>query len=281
MSAPRGATPFSDVSLSRRLERAEGYACAQFAEARKRVFADCGSEWIECGGAYSVFDGIDSPITQTFGLGMFEEVTEPALEKIERFFFERGAAVHHEVSPFVGVEALAMLARRGYLPSEVSSVMYRPVEPPATKLPDGIAVRVIDADEARLWSEINARGWSHDHPEFREFLLNFGAVLTERKNSPCFLAEIDGVPGAAGALSIHEGVALFAGAATVPEFRRRGLQAALLSERMRYAAENGCDLAMMVVLPGSESQRNGERNGFRIAYTRTKWKLQESVKGNR
>ena len=55
--------------------------------------------------------------------------------------------------------------------------------------------------------------------------------------------------------------------------RRRGLQAALLQERMRYAFDHGCDLAMMVAEAGSESQRNSERKGFRIAYTRMKWRL--------
>jgi len=30
----------------------------------------------------------------------------------------------------------------------------------------------------------------------------------------------------------------------------------------------------MGALPGSGSQRNAERHGFRIAYTRTKWQLQ-------
>ena len=40
----------------------------------------------------------------------------------------------------------------------------------------------------------------------------------------------------------------------------------------RYAAEHGCDLAMMVAEAGSESQRNAERQGFRIAYTRMKWR---------
>jgi GNAT superfamily N-acetyltransferase len=74
-------------------------------------------------------------------------------------------------------------------------------------------------------------------------------------------------------LSLHDGVAWFGGAATVPELRRRGLQGALLRERMRYAAAHGCDLAMMVAQPGSNSQRNTERNGFRVAYTRIKWKL--------
>ena len=55
--------------------------------------------------------------------------------------------------------------------------------------------------------------------------------------------------------------------------RRRGLQGALLQERMRYAFEHGCDLAMMVAQAGSESQRNAERKGFRVAYTRIKWQL--------
>jgi GNAT superfamily N-acetyltransferase len=94
-----------------------------------------------------------------------------------------------------------------------------------------------------------------------------------REQSVCLLAEIDGEPGAAGALFIHDRIALFGGSATVPELRRRGLQTALLHERMRYAFDRGCDLAMMVAAPGSDSQRNAERNGFRVAYTRTKWRL--------
>jgi len=42
---------------------------------------------------------------------------------------------------------------------------------------------------------------------------------------------------------------------------------------MRYVFDHGCDLAMMVAEAGGESQRNAERKGFRIAYTRTKWRL--------
>jgi GNAT superfamily N-acetyltransferase len=84
---------------------------------------------------------------------------------------------------------------------------------------------------------------------------------------------VDGEPGAAGVLSLHEGVALLGGSATVPELRRRGLQAALLDERMCYAFEHGCDVAMMVAEAGSNSQRNAERKGFRVAYTRLKWRL--------
>jgi len=100
-----------------------------------------------------------------------------------------------------------------------------------------------------------------------------GLISPARKGSISFLAELEGKPGAAGVLCLHEGVALFGGSATIPELRRRGLQTALLEERMRYALEQGCDLAMMVAEVGSGSQRNAERNGFRVAYTRTKWRL--------
>jgi len=264
---------FSDFALSRRLERAEGHACVQFAEARRRLFPDSGAEWIEYAGAYAIFDGIDSPVTQTFGLGLFEELSAASLDVIERFFLDRGAQVFHEVSPLVGVAALDLLCARQYRPIEISNVMYRPVENSTAEGRGNTRVRVIGPEEAQLWATVSAKGWTHEHPELLNFLQQTTAISSAREQSPCFLAELEGQPGAAASLCIHNGVALFAGAATIPEMRRRGLQAALLQERMRYAFDHGCDLAMMVAEAGSESQRNAERKGFRIAYTRLKWRL--------
>jgi hypothetical protein len=67
------------------------------------------------------------------------------------------------------------------------------------------------------------------------------------------------------------GVALLAGASTVPSGRGLGAHGLLLSARLQEARRRGCDAAMMVTTPGSTSQRNAERRGFRVAYTRTKW----------
>lgn len=264
---------FSDLALSRRLERAEGDACLKFAQARRHVFPECCSEWMECGGGFAVFDGVDSPITQCFALGMTEPLMSGVLDTVEQFFFARGAAAMLEVSPLAGVEALDLLCSRGYRPMEISSVMYRRVEAPAAIDRDDIRVRITGAEDSQIWSDVSARGWAHEIPDMIGFLNEMGRILSARENGPCFLAEIDGQPGAAGVLCLHEGVALFGGAATVPELRRRGLQAALFDARMRYAAETGCDLAMVVTQPGSNSQRNAERKGFRIAYTRAKWRL--------
>jgi GNAT superfamily N-acetyltransferase len=265
---------FSDLALSKRLERAEGHACAQFAESRRRLSPGGGTEWIECAGTYAAFNGVDSPVTQSFGLGIFEELRPDSLDVLESFFVDRGAPVVHEVSPLAGAAALDLLCKRKYRPIEISSVLYRSVEPPAAKHPGHVTVRVIGPDEAQLWTNISAKGWAEGRYEHLDVLLQFGAVISlASEGRSCFLAEVDGEPGAAGVLCIHDGVALFGGSSTVPELRRRGLQTALIRERMRYASEHRCDLAMMVAEPGSNSQRNAERNGFRIAYTRTKWRL--------
>ena len=266
---------FSDLSLSKRLERGEAHSCVQYAEARRRLFPESKAEWIECAGAYAVFDGKESPVTQTFGLGLFEELTLNSLDVIERFFLEREAPVLHEISPFVGVPALGLLCARAYEPIELSSVLYKEIERPTGEISRNINVRVIAPEEGQLWSDITARGWSEGHPELRDFLLELGTVSAAREGSLCFIAEHEGKPGAAGVLSIHDGVAVFGGSATVPELRHRGLQTALLRERMCSAFDCGCDLAMMVAELGSDSQRNAERMGFRIAYTRTKWRLSE------
>lgn len=266
---------FSDLALARRLERAEARSNADFVEARAKVSPAVGACWVEAAGAYAMYDGAGSPLTQTFGLGLFAEVTPEVVGQIEAFFRERGAEVFHEVSPLAGPALHALLNERGYQPTEFTSVMFRPVRPGvrfAELRDENIRVRVVGEDEHELWAETAARGWG-DFPELADFMLGLAQVSAKRSESVSFLAELDGRPIAAGALSVCEGVALLAGASTVPEGRRRGAQLALLDARLRYAVGHGCDLAMMCAQPGSASQRNAERQGFRIAYTRIKWRL--------
>ena len=157
---------FSDLALSRRLERAEGYACAQFADARRRLFPHSRAEWIECAGAYAVFDDVDSPVTQSFGLGIFENASAASLDVIERFFFDRGSPALHEVSPHAGVIAFDLLCTRGYRPIEISNVLYRHVEKPTAEDDRNINVRVIGPEESQLFASISARGWRTNIPNF-------------------------------------------------------------------------------------------------------------------
>jgi hypothetical protein len=267
--------PFSDLALARRLERAEARSNADFVEARARIFPDSGAQWIEVAGAYAMFDGLQSPCTQTFGLGLFETVGAPELEHLETFFQERGAPVHHEISPLADIALLAALNQRGYQPIEFTSVLFRPLRRNtawAISRNDQIHARLIAENEQALWAKTAAAGWS-ERPEFGAAMLEFAQLNAARQGALSFLAELNGHAIATGSLLIHDGVALLAGASTIPTARNQGAQLAVLESRLRYAAEQGCDLAMMGALPGSTSQRNAERQGFRIAYTRIKWML--------
>jgi acetyltransferase (GNAT) family protein len=268
--------PFADLELARQLEQAEGQANAEFIDARAKAFPDWGAEWTQIVGTYAMFDGPQSPVTQTFGLGMFAELTAGDMQRLEQFFNERGADVFHDVCPLADPSTFALLSERGYKPLEFSNVLYRPI---STDLRldaarnEQVQVRLIRNDEASLWADTSAEGWS-EFPEVIDFFRDLGKVRSKSK-SLSFIAELDGKPIATGAMSIANNVALLAGASTIPSARRQGAQLALLENRLRYAATQGCTIGMMVTLPGSVSQRNAERHAFRIAYTRTKWQLRQ------
>lgn len=182
---------------------------------------------------------------------------------------------------------MALLSERGYHPVELTSVMYRPTEGGVDQTPlplqgdvpqqQRIRVRPVGEDEQDLWAEMAAKGWSVSarSPFFLGVVRNLTAQ--QREDALALIAEWDGQPVATAALSFHEGVALMAGASTIPEARRQGAQLALLDARLRLAAQRGCDIVMMCAEPGSASQRNAERNGFRIAYTRVKWRWAQTL----
>ena len=262
---------FVDIALARRLEATEGRGNAAFVDAQARVDPSEAAIWTKVGGTSVMFAGVGSPITQTFGLGIHQPVTEKELDTIEHFFRSRGSAVFHEVCPLAGVDVYAMLALRGYIPIELSTVLYQPIDAP-TRIAANPALRVRQAEkhEAVRYGVIAAQGWS-EQPDVMPYISDFAKLSLAC--ATCFFAEQDGRPIATAALFMHEGTALLAGASTVPAGRRQGAQNALLDARLQTAASNGCNLAMMVAAPGSASQRNAERQGFRIAYTRTKWKL--------
>ncbi|HEY9227692.1 MAG TPA: hypothetical protein VIP11_13635, partial [Gemmatimonadaceae bacterium] len=84
------AFPKIDLELARRLERAEAMASAAFVDARRVVQPDVGAEWTEIAGVYAMFDGASSPVTQTFGLGVFDTIGQTELDRLEAFFADRG-----------------------------------------------------------------------------------------------------------------------------------------------------------------------------------------------
>ena len=85
-----------------------------------------------------------------------------------------------------------------------------------------------------------------------------------------FLARIDGrvVGGCCGRIIPEARIAALYGTATLSAFRNRGVQSALIERRLHEAALAGCEYAVVSTQPATGSQRNMERRGFRLAYTK-------------
>jgi GNAT superfamily N-acetyltransferase len=83
-----------------------------------------------------------------------------------------------------------------------------------------------------------------------------------------YLAYLDGAVVGVASMFVHGEVALFNGAATLPAFRRRGVQNALVATRLADASALGCRFAAITTAPGSRSEGNAFRHGFTIGYGR-------------
>jgi GNAT superfamily N-acetyltransferase len=263
---------FMDLALSRRVERLEGMVSTTFSETNQRTAPQLGHQWRDFDGTYAIFDGADSPMTQTFGLGLWSPTTAEQLTAIEAFFTDRGADTMHELSPLSGVECSALLAERGYRPHELSTVLVQSLDASLDAPASDLRVRIAETADHPAWIETSVSGWAAD-PLFAPLMRAMATTAAANHAMVHFLVERDGAPIATGSLGVHDGVALLAGASTIPSGRGLGAQAMLLAARLGEARRRGCDLAMMVTTPGSTSQRNAERRGFRVAYTRTKWRL--------
>lgn len=266
---------FSDKNLSQKLERTEARSGAALVETRARILAASAAEWIEVAGAYAIFDGIESPLTQTFGLGL-DKISKTELAKIEEFFTLRGAKICHEISPLADASLMPLLNKRGYEPIELSNVMFMPIDS-NFKLDASrnqlMRTRIIRPGEEKIWAKTSAQGWASVAHGLSEFMLEFGMISAQCPGGFPFIAELGAQPIATGMLFIFDDVALLAGASTITQNRGQGAQQALLDSRLQFAKNHGCKMAMMCADPGSQSQRNAEKYGFHIAYTRTKWQI--------
>lgn len=87
-----------------------------------------------------------------------------------------------------------------------------------------------------------------------------------RADLQCWWAVVDGQPAGVGALTVDAGgVASLFSAATLPAYRARGVQSALLGARLHAAQQQGAQIATVFVSPSSGSERNVMRLGFKLS----------------
>ena len=268
-------------ALSRRIELSEARAGAQAADALNRARPGEAAV-LPVAGGFAVYCGANSPVTQAIGLGLDGPVCEEEFERLEEFYRSRGEPIRVETSPLADASLFALFGEHGYRVTEFTNVMARPIEEATLAETDGHATRNLrvercERNQLDLWALTVVQGFSETHPVTPE-LLEVMKLFAIAPDTEFYLAYADGKVAGGGTLALREGVGGLFGASTLPAFRNRGVQTALLRARLRRAAEAGCDLAVSLAQPGSASQRNIVRQGFQVLYTRVKFERDHTEK---
>ncbi len=259
---------FIDATVSRRLELNEMLAPLDYVKIQQQRRPELGATYREIAGGIAYFAGEGSPLNQAVGMGLHGSVSREEFDEFESFYRERNSPAQIVLSPYADLSLLGFVRDRGYRLTEFNSVMVcRLAEFNPQFAPEGVRVQRVTPESARSWAEVLVEGFSEFGVLPPDLFEPYG-LLPHGLN---FLAYVDGeiAGGGSGTFYPEHGLAAIFGAATLPRFRRRGVQNALFQARLQSAKAAACEIAVVCTQPASGSQRNAERNGFRLAYTKT------------
>lgn len=198
---------------------------------------------------------------------------ENQINKIIDFYKQKGIPVRFELTPaHTSPELLACLNDAGYYHNDFHSTLYAPLTPEIDTSYDAtsITIRKLKRNEFDTFAEIYTKGFQM--PAFLKsgVALN-NEILYNVKNWSFYLASFENEPAGIAVLFIKDRIANLAAAATLPSFRNKGIQSALIKHRINDANLQKCDLIVGQAKFGSTSQNNMERAGLSIAYTKAIW----------
>lgn len=244
---------FFDEPLVRRLEAQNRWFYAGLAASPE--------DYLDLGEAFAFFGGEGSP--HTLASGAF---TPERLEAIQAFY--RGRANHWQAlfSPFAGSEALQRVIDLGGKVEGWENVYYRPAALPLSPIAQAKELEVREAAPAELsiWAEQCAFGYFGELES--PAALQFRSLMRQATNFRRYLALWEGKPVAVASLTVGQGIGYLGDMRTLPEYRGRGVQTALIHHRLA-AAQDEADLVLVGTTPGNASYRNVARAGFQVAYS--------------
>ena len=261
---------FVDRALARRFESCEEMPQVLFARIFQKTRPEIGAAEEEICGGHMIFAGLGSPIGRATGAGLDRDFTSEDIDRIEQFYRSHQAPSQVDLCPLHDAAVFEMFKERGYGIAELNNVLYRKLDPNENfdPAPAGCEIRRGRREEAEVLSSIVEHAFFPEGaPEAFQGLLT---PFYQMEGALTFAASLEGklAACAAGLVIPEHRVFAICGAGTAAEFRGRGLQSALLRVRLAAAAAAGCEYAVVVTQGGTTSQRNCERLGFRVAYSK-------------
>lgn len=211
-------------------------------------------------------------MNRVFGM---EDSTD--LEEILEFYGATQQPCWIEVPAFASSSFTSALIQHGFRPEYHTSVL-------ASELPRSVSLARHAMDEI-TFETIGADAQPSVVASFLDTLnLGFGqsqdTLSRVRRNQSfwptvshwrLFLARCNGIPAGGGVLTIQDRYGYLAAASVLPEYRRRGVQQALIELRIRQAEQESCTVVLGQADFASSSQCNMQRRGLNLIYTKAVW----------
>lgn len=189
------------------------------------------------------------------------------IQAIEQFYH----ALNHpyvdiQLCSLVGNDLFVALGQRGYHITELSNIYFLELKAySAQELASAFKVQRVPFNALDEWANRVALGYGR--LEAREQFAAY-ARLNEVTVFAVYNDQNQIIAGAT--LAIHNGIADLGVTSTLPMYRNKGLQKLLLKERLAFAQQQGVSIAVVTTEPGTVSDINVQKIGFRLAYNRIK-----------
>lgn len=215
-------------------------------------------------------------INNSVGMGLSGPVDPSELDELVKWFEEKQIEPRVELCPLVDPSATLGFAARQFVLHSWENVLFRElvasrkagtvVDPPRE-----LEVRIVDPnddDMVREFSRVSMSGFFPPGTEPGEADYELSAKWVKQPMALGVVGVMDGMIVGAGTASLSPEVAYLSGLSVLPEYRRRGVQQALIAKRLDLAAERGMRIATIGSRPGAGTERNVRRMGFQLAYTK-------------
>jgi hypothetical protein len=126
-----------------------------------------------------------------------------------------------------------------------------------------VRVELATLARAEVAPRLTARGY-----RLVEVIAQAVKDVTRASGFQRYLAHRGGQVVGGASMRLQGSIALLTGATTLTEWRRRGVQGALLTQRLGEAQRRGAALAVITTGVGTRSQANALRHGFDLIYAR-------------
>lgn len=251
---------------------------ARLEEGRQaEALAELADHTLAIGGGIAGRGAPGSWLNNAAGIGLNGPVPEGDVDRVIDWYASAGIEPRVELCPYADESFIAALAARGFVVRMFESVLFRLIDPrnparPVVDAPADITIKRLDPaddDDVLEYARVCSSGflppgmteWPPEHIEI-------STRVARHPRSVGLMAMHKGRCVGAGGMGLHTNVAALFGLSVLPEFRRRGIQQALIAARLNIAAENGARVATIGSRPGAGTERNVRRMGFQTAYVK-------------